>query len=191
MTHHLAITAGAVALLTAVGTGASIHSAAAPASAIHAADTGYVVAPTDSAAGAYLTIVGGCNDCHTPSWNENDGHTPDADRLTGNPVGYRGPWGTSYAANLRVLPPRMTEDRWVQVLTTADGGHGDPPMPWMNTRQMSQRDLRNLYRYVKSLGPKGERAPRMVPPDSEPKTPFILFVPQQPGSGIKITKDKP
>ena len=30
-----------------------------------AADTSYVVAATDSAAGAYLTIVGGCNDCHT------------------------------------------------------------------------------------------------------------------------------
>ena len=154
-----------------------------------AADTGYVVAPTESAAGAYLTIVGGCNDCHTPTWGETNGRTPEADRLTGSPVGYRGPWGTSYAANLRTLTTRMNEDRWVQVLTTADGGHGRPPMPWMNTAMMSQRDLRNLYRYVKSLGPKGERMPRAVAPDSEPGTPYVLMVPQQPRA--RVTKDRP
>jgi hypothetical protein len=190
MSRHIATIAVVAAVFVAGGTAASSFAAARTPHRT-APDTGYVVAATDSAAGQYLTIVGGCNDCHTPDWNAGDGRTAEADRLTGNPVGYRGPWGTSYAANLRVLPPRMTEDRWVQVLTTADGGHGDPPMPWMNTRMMSQRDLRNLYRYVKSLGPKGERAPRMVPPDSTPKTPFILMVPQQPGSGIKVTKDKP
>jgi len=145
-----------------------------------AADTSYVVAATDSAAGAYLTIVGGCNDCHTSTWSESNGRTPEADRLTGNSVGYRGPWGTSYAANLRALTPRMTEDRWVEVLTTTDGGHGRPPMPWMNTAMMSQRDLRNLYRYVKALGPKGDRAPRAVPAGTEPTTSYVLMVPQAP-----------
>jgi hypothetical protein len=146
-------------------------------------DTGYVVAATDSAAGAYLTIVGGCNDCHTMSWAESNGRTPDAERLTGSEIGYRGPWGTSYPANLRILPPQMTEDRWVQVLTTADSGHGRPPMPWMNTAAMSQRDLRNMYRYVKALGPKGQRMPRAVPPGTEPTTLYIPMVPQKPGSG--------
>src|SRR5690606_7021051 len=54
------------------------------------ADAPYVVAATDSAAGAYVALIGGCNDCHTVGWDRNDGTTPDADRLTGNPVGYRG-----------------------------------------------------------------------------------------------------
>jgi cytochrome c1 len=155
-----------------------------------AAETSYVVAATDSAAGAYLTIVGGCNDCHTAGWGETNGRTPEVERLAGSPVGYRGPWGTSYAANLRALTTRMTEDRWVQVLRTADGGHGRPPMPWMNTAMMSERDLRNLYRYVKALGPRGERMPRAVSPDSEPRTPYIDMTPRQPGSGVKVTKDR-
>jgi hypothetical protein len=154
-----------------------------------ASSTSYVVASTDSAAGAYLTIVGGCNDCHTPSWAESNGRTPDADRLTGSIIGYRGPWGTTYAANLRILPPRMSEDRWVQVLTTADSGHGRPPMPWMTTALMSQRDLRNMYRYVKALGPKGQRMPRAVPPGTEPSTLYIPMVPQKPESSA--TKQGP
>ncbi|HEV7589318.1 MAG TPA: hypothetical protein VGO40_14475 [Longimicrobium sp.] len=179
MSYRLA-TLAAVVLPVAYGARPAANAAVPPPPRPLAADTGYVVAPTDSAAGAYLAVAGGCNDCHTPTWSATNGRTPDADRLTGNPVGYRGPWGTSYAANLRLLPARMTEDRWVQVLTTADGGQGHPPMPWMNTAQMSRRDLRNLYRYVKALGPKGAPVPRAVAPGAEPATPYVLMVPQQP-----------
>ena len=137
----------------------------------------YVVAPNDSVGGAYLTLVGGCNDCHTVNWAETDGQVPPAQQLTGTALGYRGPWGTSYAANLRLVASRVAEDRWVEILTTADGGHGRPPMPWMNTKQMADRDLRAIYRYVHSLGPAGERTPRAVPPGQEPTTPFIWMVP--------------
>jgi cytochrome c1 len=140
-----------------------------------------VRAPNDSIAGEYLTIVGGCNDCHTAGWDESNGNLPASERLAGNPVGFRGPWGTSYAANLRGLAQRFTEDRWVQVLKTADDGDGKPPMPWMNTRQMADRDLRALYRYIRSLGPRGERMPRSVAPNVEPTTPYIWMVPRQPG----------
>jgi cytochrome c1 len=140
----------------------------------------FVQAATDSAAGQYLTIVGGCNDCHTVGWAESNGRTPPAEQLTGSNVGYRGPWGTSYAANLRNVVQRASEDRWVQILTTADGGHGRPPMPWMNTAAMSQHDLRAVYRYVHSLGARGANAPRAVPPDSTPRTPYINFAPVQP-----------
>lgn len=147
------------------------------------AGTPRLLAATDSAAGQYLTIVGGCNDCHTPGWAESNGKTPPAEQLTGSPVGYRGPWGTSYAANLRTVAQRATEDRWVQILTTADGGHGRPPMPWMNTAQMSDHDLRAVYRYIRSLGPAGKPAPRAVPPGGTPTTPYINFVPVTPGSG--------
>ena len=72
-------------------------------------------------------------------------------------VGFRGPWGTSYGKNLRTIVQRQTEDHWVETLTTSDGGDGKPPMPWWNTKQMSERDLRAMYRYIKSLGPKAER----------------------------------
>jgi len=142
-----------------------------------------VLAANDSAAGQYLTMVGGCNDCHTVGWAESNGKTPPAEQLTGSPVGYRGPWGTTYAANLRSVVQRATEDRWVQILSTADGGHGRPPMPWMNTAQMSDHDLRAMYRYIHSLGAAGNAAPRGLPPGTMPTTPYINFVPVQPGSG--------
>lgn len=137
-----------------------------------------VAAANDSVAGAYLTVVGGCNDCHTGNWDETKGKTPDADRLEGSNVGYRGPWGTTYAANLRLVASRASEDKWVHILTTADDGHGKPPMPWMNTAQTSDQDLRAIYRYIKALGPAGERTPRPVPPRETPKTAYILMVPQ-------------
>lgn len=155
-------------------------SAATPTASADVPGARYVHAATPEQAGEYLTIVGGCNDCHTPRWAETNGNVPPEDRFTGNPVGYRGPWGTSYAANLRLLTQRMPEDRWVSALQTAMGGHGDPPMPWMNTRLMSDQDLRAMYRYIKSLGPKGERMPRGVPPNQEPTTPYVDFRPRQP-----------
>jgi hypothetical protein len=133
--------------------------------------------PTDSVAGQYLTVIGGCNDCHTPSWEATNGKTPPAEQLTGSSVGFRGPWGTSYPANLRNLAQRFSEDRWVQILTTAAGGHGRPPMPWMNTAAMTQHDLRVMYRYIHALGPRGVNPPRGLPADSTPHTPYINFVP--------------
>ncbi|HEY0780726.1 MAG TPA: hypothetical protein VGD56_22405 [Gemmatirosa sp.] len=143
-----------------------------------------VTGGNDSVSGAYLAVVGGCNDCHTGNWDETMGKTPDADRLAGSTIGYRGPWGTSYAANLRLVVSRIPEDRWVQILTTADGGHGRPPMPWMNTAAMNDADLRALYRYIHALGPKGERTPRPVPPGQEPTTAYVSMVPQGgPGGG--------
>lgn len=144
--------------------------------------TAYVTAATPEQAGEYLTIVGGCNDCHTQGWAETNGNVPQADRLAGNPVGYRGPWGTAYAANLRMVVQRIPEERWLSILKTADGGHGKPPMPWMNTRLMSDQDLRAMYQYIHALGPKGERMPRSVPPGQAPTTPYVDMTVQQ-GAG--------
>jgi mono/diheme cytochrome c family protein len=139
-----------------------------------------VVAPNDSIGGLYLTIVGGCQDCHTPNWTETQGKVPPADQLIGTSLGYRGPWGTSYAANLRAQVARQDENRWVKILTTNDGGDGRLPMTYHNTAMMSETDLRAMYRYIKSLGAKGERVPRAAKPDSIPKTPYIQLTPVKP-----------
>jgi hypothetical protein len=93
-------------------------------------------------------------------------------------VGFRGPWGTSYGKNLRTIVQRQSEDRWVQTLKTSDGGDGKPPMPWWNTKLMSDRDLRAMYRYIKSLGPKANGVPRSLPPGREPTGPYIWVTPQ-------------
>ena len=182
----VAVAAVAIACVATTSTNTSPAPAASAttASTTVASTTGgpYVAASSTEQAGEYLTTLGGCNDCHTPQWAETNGKVPPTDRFVGSSVGYRGPWGTSYPANLRLLTQRVSEDQWVDILKTAAHGHGDPPMPWMNTAQMSDQDLRAMYRYIHSLGPKGTRTPRGVPPGQEPTTPYINFVPVQPAS---------
>jgi len=91
--------------------------------------------------------------------------------------GYRGPWGTTYASNLRIFVNTISEDEWVNMFKT---GKGRPPMPWHNYYKMSGKDLRAMYRFIKSLGPKGDpilSKTWYVPPNQEPKTPYILLAP--------------
>ena len=141
---------------------------------LRAQDKPRVVAATPEAAGEYLLIVGSCHDCHTPKWTETLGKVAADDYMTGNPVGYKGPWGTVYGKNLRTIAARQSEDHWVNVLKTADDGDGHLPMPWHNTAQMNEADLRAIYKYVKSLGSKvGERIPRSLKPGIEPKSAYV------------------
>jgi hypothetical protein len=50
-----------------------------------------------------------------------------------------------------------------------------PPMPWFTFEAMSDRDLRAIYQFVKTLGPVGEPAPAYLPPGVEPKGPVARF----------------
>lgn len=63
--------------------------------------------------GKYLARIGGCNDCHTPGFAESAGNTPTRQWLTGSPVGFQGPWGTTYPANLRLYVQGMSESQWL------------------------------------------------------------------------------
>ena len=133
--------------------------------------------PEDVIAGEYLVAIGGCNDCHTANWNHSPGQIPPAQRLTGSPVGWHGPWGTSYAVNLRLLMRRMTQDAWVTYVANMQP---KPPMPWYNMRVMKPADLRAIYAYIHSLGPAGEAMPDDLPPGETPKTAYIEAVPRTP-----------
>lgn len=144
---------------------------AAPAAAQH------VMADNPVAAGRYLVSVAGCNDCHTPGFMEKGGNVPEREWLTGSPMGWQGPWGTTYASNLRLLLRDMDEDTWVQYARVRDG---NPPMPWWSLKWMSEQDLRAIYQYVRSLPEVGEPAPAFVPPDQPVTTPYISLVPQMP-----------
>ena len=64
----------------------------------------------------------------------------------------------------------MTEAQWVPYIR---GLRTRPPMPWFNLNRWSDQDLRALYHYIRSLGPVGTPAPKYVPPDQSPKTPYI------------------
>lgn len=129
--------------------------------------------------GRYLAIIAGCNDCHTPGFLFTEGKVPEKLWLTGDKFGWRGPWGTTYAANLRSFVSAMTEDQWV---TMARVFKAKPPMPWFDVNLMHDEDLRALYQFIRFLGPGGESAPAYVPPDQEPKTPYALF-PSPPKEG--------
>src|SRR5215470_8316175 len=122
--------------------------------------------------GRYSVEVGGCNDCHTAGYAEAGGKAAEADRLKGDTLGYRGPWGTTYPTNLRLSIGKMTEDAWLKYAKTL---MTRPPMPWFNIRAMTDADLRALYQYVKSLGTGGTAAPQFVAPDKTPKPPYVQW----------------
>jgi mono/diheme cytochrome c family protein len=131
--------------------------------------------------GRYLAIVGGCSDCHTAGYAEAEGKLPEGQWLRGNPVGYRGIWGTTYATNLRLSLSKMPEEQW---LVYAKALETRPPMPWFNLNQWSEEDLRAFYHYVRQLGPVGRAAPDPVPPHEEPKTPVVSWPLPPPSASI-------
>lgn len=122
--------------------------------------------------GRYIIKIAGCNDCHTASYAEAAGKISEKDWLKGDTIGWRGPWGTTYATNLRLYMQNLSEDQWLQVSRTVELR---PPMPWFVLREMTDEDLRAIYRFVRHLGPAGEQAPTHLSPDQEPPKPYILF----------------
>jgi mono/diheme cytochrome c family protein len=129
---------------------------------------------TDAVArGRYLVTIGGCNDCHTPGYMEKGTAVPESEWLIGGPVGFQGPWGTTYASNLRLVIGKLSQAQWI--------AHARqerlPPMPWFNLQRMTDDDLKAVYAYVKSLGAPGNPAPAYVAPGGKVTTPYFVFVP--------------
>lgn len=124
--------------------------------------------------GRYLIATAGCNDCHTPGYMVNNGHVPESEWLTGDAMGWQGPWGTTYASNLRRVVHGMSEAQWVARARAPMR----PPMPSASLRAMTDADLRAIYRYVKNLPVKGEPAPAYVPPGGVVNTPYFDFTPK-------------
>lgn len=134
-----------------------------PLSLVRAEDVPHVAASDPVAAGRFLVNYGGCNDCHTPRWDELHDAVPESARLTGSTRGMTGPWGTSYPANLRLLLANMSEDQWLHLVRNP-AGHDHPPMPWWNIQSLSLADQRALYVYIHGLGAAGGPVPVYAPP---------------------------
>jgi len=122
--------------------------------------------------GRYLIQITGCNDCHTAAYSAAGGTLPESEWLMGDKLGWKGPWGTTYSPNLRLLLSRMTEQQWVAF---AHNLRSRPPMPSLSLNLMTEEDLQSIYRFVRGLQPLGEPAPNYVPPDVEPKPPYVVF----------------
>ena len=113
--------------------------------------------------GEYIVRIAGCNDCHTTGYAEAAGDMPVEEWLTGSPLGWRGPWGTTYASNLRLLIASLSEEQWIHL---AKNTKWLPPMPWY---------VSDIYYFVKAVGPAGELMPRYLPPDQTPEGPYVEF----------------
>lgn len=124
--------------------------------------------------GRYLAVASGCNDCHTPGYLQSEGKAPQTVWLTGNPIGFQGPWGTTYPVNLRLYVQQISEAEWLK--RTREPMR--PPMPWFNLRAMTDADLSALYQYIRALGPAGEPAPSAAAPGVAVNTPYFDFTPK-------------
>ena len=122
--------------------------------------------------GRYLVRIAGCNDCHTAGYAQSGGQVSEKDWLLGDRLGWRGPWGTTYPANLRLAMSKMGENEWIKLAQTAKMR---PPMPWFALRDMDREDVRAIYRFVRHLGPAGAPAPAFVPPGQAPAGPYVQF----------------
>src|SRR3989475_10027987 len=120
--------------------------------------------------GRYMVLTGHCNNCHTAGYAQKEGNVPEKDWLLGSgALRWRGPWGTTYASNLRLTVPAMTGEQWVQYIRTFKPR---TPMPWWSMKETTEQDLRAMYQYIKSLGPAGKDAQPCLPPGKEPQQPY-------------------
>lgn len=164
----LLVVAGAFAL-TACTAGTSP-----PSPASTAATAPPAMAEVDLLArGEYMVRMAGCNDCHTAGYAEKGGDVPQQDWLTGSPLGYSGPWGTTYAANLRLKVAEMDEAGWMKYTSEL---HTRPIMPDFNMRTMHEEDRRAIYQFIRSLGAAGSKAPDYLPPGQTPPPPYMQLV---------------
>ena len=120
--------------------------------------------------GEYLATIAGCGDCHTPGTLYGG---PDFKRqLSGSELGWRGPWGVSYASNL--TPDLETGlgtwtnveiERALRSGVRKDGSPILPPMPWPSYSRLTPDDMGSLIAYLKSLPPIKHKVPANLPPN--------------------------
>ncbi|WP_178116678.1 cytochrome C [Pseudomonas sp. L-22-4S-12] len=122
--------------------------------------------------GRYLVQVAGCNDCHTAGYILAPDQVPESAWLLGDSLGWSGPWGTTYASNLRLVLPKLSEEQWLQLARNANYR---PPMPSHALRIMEEDDLRSIHRFAKQLGEAGQPAPAALPPGQTAQGPVVQF----------------
>ena len=96
--------------------------------------------------------------------------------VTTGDTAWSGPWGISYAANL--TPDQVTglgiwkEDMFLKAMRT--GKHMSvgrpilPPMPWQSLAQLSDKDLKAIYSYLRTIPSVKNHVPSAVPPGGQP-----------------------
>ncbi|HUM03384.1 MAG TPA: diheme cytochrome c-553 [Thermoanaerobaculia bacterium] len=91
---------------------------------------------------------------------------------SGSMTAFAGPWGVSYAINLTPDPEtgigKWTEKMFIDAMRTGRHlGKGRPilpPMPWSGIREATDRDLKAIFAYLRSLPPVKNAIPEPVEP---------------------------
>jgi len=128
--------------------------------------------------GEYLVRTVGCEHCHTPGGIYGE---PDPKRqLAGSDLGWKGPWGVRYPAN---LTPEMetglgswSEDDIVHAIRLAQRPDRTPiqvPMPWFHFVYFSEDDARAIARYLKTIPPVAHQVPERIAPGEKPTGAYI------------------
>jgi mono/diheme cytochrome c family protein len=132
------------------------------------------------ARGKYLVRLAGCSDCHTPGYLFG---APDTNRLlAGSELGWKGPWGVSFARNLTPDPQTgigaWSESDIVTAIRTGkrpDGRILLPPMPWPDFAGLTDDDAMAIAKYMKTLVPVPHQMPDIVPPGTPVKGSMLVF----------------
>jgi hypothetical protein len=137
----------------------------------------HIAASNSVHAGEYAVLMAACNDCHTPGWPQSGGKIPESKWLTGNSVGFRGPWGVAYPVNVRLFAASISRQAWIALFEAAPSV---PIMPFENYGhgRIAASDLGAIYDFIISLGKAGEPAPNDLAPGKVPTTLYINFVPE-------------
>lgn len=134
------------------------------------------------ARGKYLVTIMSCNDCHTPGTFYG---APDPERfLAGSEMGWAGPWGVSYAANL-TPDPETGLGKWkpaeiahaIRTGNRPDGRQLSAAMPWQNFRHLTEGDALAIAAYLGTLKPVKHAVPKPVEPGTQPAGPVLQFPP--------------
>lgn len=138
--------------------------------------------PALIAKGRYLVQVVGCGDCHTPGTFY--GAPDEARAFSGSEMGWKGPWGVKYAAN---LTPDLdtgigywTAAELARTLRTGvrpDGSAIGPPMPVEAYKNLSEEDALAMASFFMSLKPVTHPVPKALKPGVEAKGPVLEFPP--------------
>ena len=132
--------------------------------------------------GEYLATIIGCNDCHTPGVLFG---APDFSRkLAGSELGWKGPWGISYARNLtpdlETGIGKWSEAEIVKTIRTGQRPDGTvllPPMPYQDFAILTDADAYAIAAYLKSIPPIQHKVPDRVPPGQDATGSIIVFPP--------------
>lgn len=132
--------------------------------------------------GKYLVMSIGCNDCHTPGTFYG---APDFSRfLSGSEMGWAGPWGVVYAANLTPDPEtglgKWSKEEIAKAIRSGnrpDGRQLAVAMPWMNFSHLTDGDAMAIAAYLKSLPPVKHAVPKPLAPGAEVTGPVLSFPP--------------